>query len=83
MKNNIKQKIFKAVESNRLKLVEWKRNWYNYIISIQELTILRNNKKWFFIDIFNKNEEFLERIRIEIKIVCEFWCIHNKLFLKN
>ncbi len=83
MKNNLRQKIFKAVENNRLKLIEWKRKWYNYIISIQELTIARNNKEWFFIDVFNENDSFIERVVIEIKIVCEFWSIHNKLFLKN
>jgi len=78
---NLKGKIFKAVENNRLKLIEWKRKWYNYIISIQELTISRNNKDWFIIDVLDMNEKFLERIDLNVKLVFEFWGVHNKLFL--
>lgn len=80
---NIKEKIFKAVENDRLKLIEWKRKWYNYIISIQELVWARNLKDWYVIDIYDLDENFIEKINIEIKTVCEFWCVHNKIFLEN
>ena len=82
MKNNLKEKIFKAVENNRLKLVEWKRNWHNYIISVQELFWSRNLMDWYYIDVFDKDERFLETVKIEIKSVCEYWYVHNKMFLK-
>lgn len=78
---NIKQKIFKAIENNRLKLIEWKRNWYSYIVNIQELTIARNNKNWFIVDILDSDNNFLERVNLEIRPVFEFWCVHNKMFL--
>ena len=78
---NLKEKIFKAVENNRLKLIEWKRKWYNYIISIQELSFGRNNKDGFIIDVLDFNENFLERINLEVKPVFEFWWVHNKVFL--
>ena len=79
----ISWKIFNSIEKNRLKLIEWKRKWYNYIISIQELVWSRNFKDGFIIDIYDLEENFLERVNIEIKSVCEFWYIHNKMFLKN
>jgi len=80
---DIKQKIFDAVENNRLNIIEWKRKWYNYIVSIQELVWARNNKDGFIIDIYDLEESFLERVNIEVKAVCEFWCIHNKMFLEK
>lgn len=79
---NLKEKIFYSVQNWKLKIVEWKRKWYNYIISIQELCIFRNNKNWFIIDIFDSENNYLERVKIEIKTVCEFWCVHNKMFLE-
>lgn len=78
---NIKDKIFKAVQNNRLKLIEWKRNWYNYIISIQELSTSRNNKDWFIINVLDLDWFFLERVNLNIKLVFEFWGVYNKLFL--
>jgi hypothetical protein len=44
---NIKQEILNAIENNRLKLTEWKRNWYNYMISIQKLVWARNLMDWY------------------------------------
>lgn len=78
---NIKQKIFRAIENNRLKLIEWKRNWYSYIVNIQELTIARNNKNWFIVDILDSNSNFLERIDLEFRPAFEHWWVHNKLIL--
>jgi len=80
---DIKQKIFKAVENDRLKLIEWKRKWYKYIISIQELVWARNLKDWYIIDVYDLDETFIERLNIEIKSVFEFWGVNNKMFLKN
>lgn len=31
---DLKQKFTKAINSGRLKLEVWKKNWYNYIIDI-------------------------------------------------
>jgi hypothetical protein len=80
---NLKQKVFNAVQNWKLKIVEWKRKRYNYIISIQELVWARNLKDWYNIDIFDLENNYLETIKIEIKMVCEFWCVHNKMFLEN
>ena len=80
---NIKHKIFNAIKNNKLKIIEWKRKWYNYIVSIQDLSIVRNNKDWLIIDIFDLENNFLERINIKIKAVIELWCVHNKMFLEN
>lgn len=60
----LKQKILKAIENNKLKLIEWKRNWYNYIISVQSLVWERNLFNWYNIDIFNNDWLFLESIKI-------------------
>lgn len=78
---SLKEKIFKAVENNRLSLIEWKRKWYNYIISIQELSTIRNNKDGFIIDVLDLEWNFLERVNLDIRPVFEFWWIHKKLFL--
>ena len=83
MKNTISQKIFNALNNWKLKITEGKRKWYNYIISIQSLNICRNNKDWYIVDVYNSNEDFLERVNIEIKPTIEFWCIHNKMFLQS
>lgn len=69
---NKKQKIFKAIENNRLKLIGWKKNWYNYIINIQELFRKRNNINWYFIDVFDLDENFLQRIKLEIKPIFKY-----------
>ena len=79
---NLKQKILKAIESNRLKLVEWKRNWYNYIISVQELVWSRNLMDWYFIYVYDNYWNHLETVELEIKSVFELWLVHNKIFLK-
>lgn len=60
----IKQKILKAIENNRLKLIEWKRNWYNYIVSIQKLVWSRNLFDWYQIDVYDREWNYLERIKI-------------------
>ncbi len=77
----LEQKILNAIENWRLKLESGQRNWYNYIISIQELSIERNNKNWFIIDILDIDWNFLERVNLDIRPVFEFWCGHNKIFL--
>lgn len=83
MKKEISQKVFNALNNWRLKPTEWKRKWYNYIVSIQDLYIERNNKNWLIVDVYNIEESFLERISITIRVVCEFWCVHNKMFLND
>lgn len=60
----INQKIINAIDNNKLKLIEWKKNWYNYIISIQKLVWARNLDDWYLIDIYDQNEIFLDRIKI-------------------
>lgn len=60
----LENKFIKAIESNRLKLIEWKRNWYNYIISIQKLVWSRNLFDWYQIDIYDRKWNYLERIKI-------------------
>ncbi len=78
---SLQQKIFNSIENWKLKVIEWKRQWYNYIVSIHNLCIERNNKDGLIVDIYNLQEEFLERVEIEIKSVIEFWSVHNKIFL--
>lgn len=60
----IKQKILKSIDNNRLKLTEWKRNWYSYIISIQKLVWARNYYDWYLIDVYDSEWIYLERIKI-------------------
>ena len=62
---NIKEKFLDAIENNKLKLVEWKRNWYNYIIDIQELVWSRNLRDWYNIYIFDKKMYQLAEINID------------------
>lgn len=81
MKKNIHQKIFNAINNWRLKLIEWERKWYNYIVSIQKLNVVRNNKNWFIIDVYDLKEKLSKTVDITIMPVCEFWCVHNKMFL--
>lgn len=83
MKNTISQKIFNATNNWKIKIIEWKRKWYKYIVSIKNLSVVRNNKDGLIIDVFDLEENFLERVNIEIKLVIEFWCVHNKMFLDN
>ncbi len=77
----LQQKIFNSIENWKLKVTEWKRKRYNYIVSIHNLCIERNNKDGLIVDIYNLQEEFLERVEIEIKSVIEFWSIYNTIFL--
>lgn len=83
MKNTISQKIFKALNNWKLKITEGKRKWYNYIVSVQLLNIEINNKDWFIFDVYDLENNFLDRVNITIKPVCEFWCVHNKMFLDD
>lgn len=62
---DLKIKILNAVDNNRLKLIEGKRNWYNYIISVQKLVWARNLKDWYNIDVFDSSWCFLERIELD------------------
>lgn len=64
MNNTISQKIFNSINNWKLKLIEWKRNWYNYIISIQKLVWSRNLFDWYQIDIYDRKWNYLERIKI-------------------
>ena len=62
---NIQEKILKAIDNNKLKLNPWQRIWYNYFISIQELSFSRNNRDWYIIDVYDKQYwKQLSRINI-------------------
>jgi hypothetical protein len=61
---DINQKILNAIDNDRLKLTEWKRKWYNNIISIQKLVWARNLHDWYLIDIYNSEWFYLESIKI-------------------
>ena len=60
----INQKILNAINNNKLKLVEWKRKWYNYIISIQKLVWVRNLYDWYLIDVYDTEWFYLESIKV-------------------
>ena len=79
----IKQKIFKSLNNWRLNPIEWEKKWYNYILNIQHLTQHRNNLDWFLIHVYDLEKYHLESVTIEIRPVTEFWCVHNKMFLRN
>ena len=78
---NISNKILQYIENWKLKLVEWKRKWFNLIISTQELNQFRNNIDGFIIDVYDNNDLFLERINLENKYIYENWWVHNKLYI--
>ena len=62
---NLEEKIKKAINNNRLKLITGERNWYNYFLSIQELVWIKNNHDGYIIDIYNKEQDcHLLRIKI-------------------
>lgn len=79
----IKQKILNSLNNNRLNPKEWEKKWYNYNLNIQYLNHSRNNLDWFIIDVSDLNDNYLERVTIQIKPVIEFWCVHNKCLLLN
>lgn len=62
---DLKQKILNAIDNDRLKLIEWKKNWYKYIVSIQKLVWTRNLRDGYNIDIFDSSWCFLERIELD------------------
>jgi hypothetical protein len=62
---NIQEKVLKAIENNKLKLVEGQKSWYNYFISIQELCVVRNNRDWYIIDIYEE-QYWKQLVRINI-----------------
>lgn len=62
---SIKNKFLKAIDSWRLKLEVWEKNWYNYILNIQELVWARNLIDWWNIYIFDKNMCLLAEIQID------------------
>lgn len=62
---SIKNKFLKAIDSWRLKLEVWEKNWYNYILNIQELVWARNLIDWWNIYIFDKNMCQLADIQID------------------
>jgi len=53
---DLEEKIHKAINGNRLKLVEGEKYWYNYFLSIQELVWIRNHHDGYLIDIFDKDK---------------------------
>ena len=62
---NIKVKFLNAIENWRLKLQGWKRNWYNYVVDIQELVWARNLRDWYNIFVYDKNMIQLAEINID------------------
>ena len=54
--NQLEQKICKAIDDNRLKLIEGKKYWYGYSLLIQELVWARNNHDGYLIDVYNKKD---------------------------
>ncbi len=50
----IEEKIKKAIENKRLKLIEGEKNWYNYFLLIQELIWYRNNHDGYLVDVYDK-----------------------------
>lgn len=77
----ISQKILKSLNNWRLNPVEWTKKWYNYNLSIQNFVWSRNIFDGYNIDVYDWENNFLDSVKIEIKPVIEFWCIHNKMFL--
>ena len=71
---DLKQKFTKAINSGRLKLEVWKKNWYNYIVDIQELVWSRNFIDWYNIYVFDKSMCQL----IEVNIDNNLWKINFK-----
>ncbi len=62
---NLKNKIIKAVNNNKLKLIEGTRSWYSYSISITEMVWTRNLFDGYQIDIYDKDTNiFIERIYV-------------------
>ena len=81
MKGNLQNKIFNSLNNWKLKIIEWKRKWYKYILSIQNLSVERNNQNGLLIHVYDCEENFLDIVNIEIKPVVEFWCVHDRMFL--
>lgn len=79
----IKQKILNSLNKWRLDPKEWTKKWHKYNLSIQELVWARNLVDWYNIDIYDLEKYHLESVTIEIRPVIEFWCVHNKMFLRN
>jgi hypothetical protein len=65
---NIKQKFINAIDNWRLKLEVWEKNWYNYIINIQELVWARNFRDWYNIFIYDKNMCELAELQIDYNL---------------
>lgn len=61
----LKNKFINAIESWRLKLEVWKKNWYSYILEIQKLVWERKLMDWYNISIFDKNMYYLVEIKID------------------
>lgn len=84
----LNQKILKAINNWKLKLIKWNKNWFNYKLSIQKLIWERNLKDWYLINIFDKNWSFLGEIFFDInlenyylkKINNSLWPPSNKSF---
>lgn len=81
MKKDIPQKILSAIDSGRLKLEPWKKSWYSYMLDIQELVWSRNLIDGFDIYVYDRDWNHIETVNLEIRVVCEYWGVHNKLFL--
>ncbi|MEA2029398.1 MAG: hypothetical protein U9N49_10540 [Campylobacterota bacterium] len=61
----LEQKIHKAIDNNRLKLIEGEKFWYSYFLSIQELVWARNNHDGYLIDVYDKKDN-LHLLRMTI-----------------
>ncbi len=50
----LEQKIKKAIDNKRLKLLNGNKYWYGYFLSIQELVWVRNNHDGYLIDVYDE-----------------------------
>ena len=62
---DLQQKFTSAIGNGRLKLESWKRDWYNYVIDIQELVWWRNLMDWYRIFIYDKNMHEIAEMTID------------------
>lgn len=61
----LQEKFIKAIDNGRIKLEPWKRDWYNYIIDIQELVWWRNLIDGYNIYIYDKNMHQIAEMTID------------------
>ena len=61
----LENKFINAIESWRLKLIVWTKNWYSYILETQKLVWERNLIDWYNIFVFDKNMTQIWTIKID------------------